>query len=171
MSVEEALTERSAVATPRAAGQLLSTRFLLRESATAIAPHRLRLWRTDVRLCWKTWSEFCPGFPTPVECVPWNDTCTCRPPSAAANAVWRVFSPVTDMQVWSCELKLLGWEHGLSLCALQEYLKQSSPGSPGWLPGGWKFSCLLATPKNAVCCSSVSCAWMLFIRVVNVGNS
>ena len=41
--------------------------------------------------------------------------------------------------------------------------KQSSPVSSGCLKAGWKFSCLLATHKNAVCCSSVSCAWMLFI--------
>lgn len=94
------------------------------------------------------------------------------PLSTAVNAVWCVFSSVTDLEVWERELKLMGCEHGLSLwSALQENVEAEFSSELRCLKGGWKFSCLLATHKNAVCCSSVSCAWMLFIRVVIVGNS
>lgn len=86
--------------------------------------------------------------------------------------LYGVCSPVTDLEVWERELKLVGCEHGLSSwCALQENSEAEFTSELRCLKEGWKFSCLLATQKNAVCCSSVSCAWMLFIRVVIVGNS
>lgn len=87
------------------------------------------------------------------------------PLSTAVNAVWCVRSSVTDLEVWERELKLMGCEHGLSLwSALQENLEAEFSSELRCLKGGWKFSCLLATHKNAVCCSSVSCAWMLFYK-------
>lgn len=77
------------------------------------------------------------------------------PLSTAVNAVWCVFSSVTDLEVWERELKLMGCEHGLSLwCALQENLEAEFTSELRCLKEGWKFSCLLAIHKNAVCCSS-----------------
>lgn len=69
---------------------------------------------------------------------------------------------------WSWWLENMDWACGV-LC--RSTWKQSSPVSSGCRKEGWRFLCLLATHENAVWCSSVSCAWMLFIRVVNVGNS
>lgn len=71
------------------------------------------------------------------------------PLSTAVNAVWCVFSSVTDLEVWERELKLMGCEHGLSLwCALQENLEAEFTSELRCLKEGWKFSCLLAIHKN-----------------------
>lgn len=82
------------------------------------------------------------------------------PLSTAVNAVWCVFSSVTDLEVWARELKLMGCEHGLSLwCALQENLEAEFTSELRCLKG-WTFSCLLATIRMlfaAVLCPVLGC--------------